>query len=170
MASDPDEQARRFLRRDYARVVGVVSLVCPSRAAAEDAVQDALVKAWTRKDDPDSFTAWITVLALNMARSTGRGVMAEQRSFARLAARRQPADNAGEEADQRRDVAVALQALSKRQREVVVLHYWLDLSVQQVADLLSVNPGTVKQHLFRSRNALTGPLVADNTIADRHQA
>jgi DNA-directed RNA polymerase specialized sigma24 family protein len=53
-----DERLRQFLDVDYARVVGVVALICPDRAAAEDAVQEALLTTWTRGDDPDSYTAW----------------------------------------------------------------------------------------------------------------
>lgn len=152
-----------FLHRDYERVVGVVALLCQSREAAEDAVQDALVKAWTRRDDPDSFTAWITVLALNSARSSWRRTLSEQRAFGRVCPDRYlPDPPVADSISQRYDVTRALQVLSTRQRQVVVLHYWLDLSVAQIASVLSVSPGTVKQQLFRARAALAGPL-ADTT-------
>ena len=57
MSGSRDEAVRRFLHADYARVVRVVSVVCTSRAEAEDAVQDALVATWARRDDPSNYAA-----------------------------------------------------------------------------------------------------------------
>jgi DNA-directed RNA polymerase specialized sigma24 family protein len=45
-----DATIRTFLRDDYARVVGAVALVSGSRPAAEDAVQEALLRAWSRSE------------------------------------------------------------------------------------------------------------------------
>jgi DNA-directed RNA polymerase specialized sigma24 family protein len=59
---------RAFLDDAYPRIVAVVTLVCGSQAAAEDAVQEALVRAWERKQGLDNPEAWITTVALNLAR------------------------------------------------------------------------------------------------------
>ena len=48
----------------------------------------------------------------------------------------------------------ALKALPRRQREVLVLRYYLDLSEEQIADWLGVSKGSVKQHASRATAAL----------------
>jgi RNA polymerase sigma-70 factor (ECF subfamily) len=149
-----DERVRQFLATDYARVVGVVALVCRDRAAAEDAVQEAVLTTWRRDDDPASYTAWVTTVALNKARSTGRRRSAEERAVSRL-----PTDVAAHDAHARADVARALAALSLRQRQVTVLRYWLDLDVLGIARVLGISEGTVKTQLSRARAALA-PLLS----------
>lgn len=57
-----------------------------------------------------------------------------------------------------RDVDVAVSALPRRQREVVTLHYLLDLPVREVAAVLSISEGSVKSHLFDARAALRASL------------
>jgi DNA-directed RNA polymerase specialized sigma24 family protein len=62
--------------------VAAVALVTGSRPAAEDAVQEALVRAWerTRKGEAiDSLGAWVATVALNVSRSGVRRKMAERR-------------------------------------------------------------------------------------------
>lgn len=154
-----DDRVRTFLAADYSRVVGVVALVCPTRADAEDAVQDALLAAWNRDDDPDSYRAWVTTAALNRARSATRRLRAEQRALDRLPA----VATAGERADEadRTDVARALARLSLRQRQVTVLRYWLDMDVAAIACVLGVSDGTVKTQLSRARRALAPLLAGD---------
>lgn len=149
-----DDRLRHFLLTDYARVVGVVALVCPDRAAAEDAVQDALLTTWSRSVDPGSYTAWVTTVALNKARSSTRRLRAEQRALDRVDA---PRDSPEETA--RTDVARALIQLSVRQRQVTVLRYWLDLDVAAIAGILGISEGTVKTQLARARSALA-PMLA----------
>jgi RNA polymerase sigma-70 factor (ECF subfamily) len=64
------------------------------------------------------------------------------------------------------DVQRALVRLSRRQREVVVLYYLLDLPVAQVATELQVDVGTVKSMLSRARAALAEVLETDREEAD----
>jgi RNA polymerase sigma factor (sigma-70 family) len=149
-----DDRLRHFLLTDYARVVGVVALVCPDRAAAEDAVQDALLTTWSRSVEPDSYTAWVTTVALNKARSSTRRLRAEQRAVDRI-----EASPGTPEETARTDVARALVRLSVRQRQVTVLRYWLDLDVGSIARVLGISEGTVKTQLSRARSALA-PLLA----------
>src|SRR5204863_7296044 len=86
-----DEQAiRSFLATDYPRLVAGVALMCGSRAAAEDAVQEALARAWERTERGErieSLRAWVTKVAINLVRSGFRRRMAERRAGERMAAR-----------------------------------------------------------------------------------
>jgi RNA polymerase sigma factor (sigma-70 family) len=67
------------------------------------------------------------------------------------------------------DVQRALLGLPRRQREVVILRYYLQLDTREVAAVLRVNEGTVKSTLFRARAALAGALgIDDNEEATEH--
>ena len=70
-----DDRLRAFVDGEYRQVVATVELVCGSLATAEDAVQEALARAWEREargETIDRLPAWITTVALNLARSQMR--------------------------------------------------------------------------------------------------
>jgi RNA polymerase sigma-70 factor (ECF subfamily) len=149
-----DETIREFLETSYPRLVAAVALVAGSRDAAEDAVQEALVRAWERPagaERIDSLAAWVTRVSLNLSKSRLRRLRAEARARERLGTMRDagPPPHAG-----RTDVERALLRLSRRQREVTVLRYYLGMDVRDIAEALGVSEGTVKTQLFRARRAL----------------
>jgi RNA polymerase sigma-70 factor, ECF subfamily len=152
-----DEVAlREFLHTSYPRLVAAVALVCGSRPAAEDAVQEALLRAWDRSEKGDeirSLEGWVTTVALNLARSGLRRMRSERRARSRL----HPPGLEEPSAD-RVDVERALSSLPRRQREAVVLRYYLQLDTREVASALGVGEGTVKSTLFRARAALASAL------------
>ena len=154
-----DEVAiREFLHSVYPRLVGGLTLVAGSRAAAEDAVQEAMARAWERSErgaDIASLPAWVTTVSLNLARSRRRRVAAERRARARLGARLPSPTNTP---DDRMDITQALAALPTRQREATVLRYYLGMDVKEVADVLGMSEGTAKTTLFRARGALARAL------------
>jgi RNA polymerase sigma-70 factor, ECF subfamily len=142
-----------------------VALACGSRAAAEDAVQEALARAWERSErgeEYESLRAWVMKVAINLTRSAYRRMRAERRARERLAARRDLDLMGGQPtiagSERSMDVARALATLPRRQREATVLRYYLDLSVLEVAAVLGVNEGTAKTTLFRARKALARSL------------
>jgi RNA polymerase sigma-70 factor, ECF subfamily len=148
---------REFLHTSYPRLVAAVALTSGSRPAAEDAVQEALLRAWERSekgDEIDSLEGWVTTVALNLARSGLRRLRSERRARSRIAA---SAIGEPPTAD-RIDVDRALAALPRRQREVAVLRYYLQLDTREVASTLDVEEGTVKSTLFRARAALASAL------------
>ena len=149
-----------FLHTSYPRLVAAVALTSGSRPAAEDAVQEALLRAWERSekgDEIDSLEAWVTTVALNLARSGLRRLRSERRARSRLAR----SAVAEPPAADRIDVDRALAALPRRQREVAVLRYYLQLSTAEVASALELEEGTVKSTLFRARAALARSLGID---------
>jgi RNA polymerase sigma factor (sigma-70 family) len=148
--------------------VAAVSLVTGSRSAAEDAVQEALVRAWERSskgETIDALGAWVATVALNLSRSGVRRKMAERRARQRLGAPSSltPEPPHGEAVDIERAVA----QLPRRQREVVVLRYLLDLNTSETAATLRVNEGTVKSELSRARTSLAKTLThADMEVSN----
>jgi RNA polymerase sigma-70 factor, ECF subfamily len=155
-----DTTIREFLRDDYPRLVNAVALLTGDVSAAEDAVQEALVRAWIRSDRGDiiaSLPAWVAVTAMNVTRSRWRRVTAERRARALLASAT-PSDDVGAD---RVDVERALAGLPRRQRQISVLRYFLQLDTREVADALGVSEGTVKNSLSKARTALATSLRID---------
>jgi RNA polymerase sigma-70 factor, ECF subfamily len=148
-----DEVAiREFLHTDYPRLVAAVALTCGSRPAAEDAVQEALLRAWERSEkgeEIESLKAWVTTVSLNLARSGLRRLRSERRARSRLRMA-----SLGEPSADRVDVERALSALPRRQREAVVLRYYLQLDTREAAAALGMGEGTMKSTLSRARAAL----------------
>ena len=149
-----------LLRALTPQVVGVLTKRFRDFAAAEDAVQEALLRAWERSEkgeEIDSLEGWVTTVALNLARSGLRRLRSERRARSRLAG---SAVGAPPTAD-RVDVDRALADLPRRQREVAVLRYYLQMSIREVASVLELEEGTVKSTLFRARAALAQALGID---------
>lgn len=152
---------REFVATRYSRVVGAVALITGDRASAEDAVQTAMSKAWDRRHEPvERLAGWITVVASNEARSAQRRRATESRALERVHA--SAPSSVGEPAVPDDELTAALEQLPRRERQVAILHYALDLSVADVADALGVNDGTVKTLLSRARGHLAAALGASD--------
>jgi RNA polymerase sigma-70 factor (ECF subfamily) len=149
-------ELRDFLREAYPRLVGAVALVTGDLAAAEDAVQEAIVRAWERTERGDQIAAldrWIATVALNLSRSWLRRLRVE-----RLARPRLTGESPREPSADRIDVVRALAELPRRQREVAVLRYFLDLSTAEIAAAMRTGEGTVKSQLHKARAHLAESL------------
>jgi RNA polymerase sigma-70 factor (sigma-E family) len=145
VVADEDPRAA-FVRREHPRLVGALSLYCGDLDVAEEVAQEALARAcrdWSRLAGMRSPGAWTHRVAINLANSWYRRRSAEQRARARHG----PSDDGvGREADSADVLAVrqAVAALPRRQRAAVVLRYFSDLPVTEVADALGCAEGTVK--------------------------
>ena len=154
-----------FLHTDYPRLVAAVALIAGSRPAAEDAVQEAMLRAWERSErgqEIDSLRAWVTTVSLNLARSGRRRARAERR--ARSRSEEPDSADPSRDTERRLDVRRALEALPTRQREVAVLRYYLQLDTREAAATLGVSEGTVKSTLARARVALADALGIEDTL------
>ncbi len=135
--------------------------MCGSRAAAEDAVQEALARAWERSlhgEDIRNLEAWVRTVAVNLSRSAIRRVLAERRAGDRLRLAGRLGGLAPEPSADRVDVLEALAHLPRRQREATVLRYYLGLDVAEISAALGVLEGTTKTTLHRARRALAARL------------
>jgi RNA polymerase sigma-70 factor (ECF subfamily) len=159
-----ESDIRRFLEADYPRLVNGLALLCGSFAQAEDAVQEALARAWERSQrgiHVEEPAAWVAAVAANLLRDRWRRVLAERRARGRLEASASPRDPVVA-AEGRADVMRALASLPRKQREVAVFRWYLDLDVAEVARALEVPEGTVKSALHRARQSLAQALGADD--------
>ncbi len=146
-------RVRAFVDAEYGRVVAAVALATRDRDQAEDAVQDALVKLMRDGHEPDNVAAWVTVVAINNARTRHRRADAERRAVSRLVW-----PEPDEPSADRATIAEAVRALPERQREIATMYYYLDTSVADIAVALNVTDGTVKTQLSRARAALAKTL------------
>jgi RNA polymerase sigma-70 factor, ECF subfamily len=148
-------------------VVNAVALACGSFPAAEDAVQEALVKAWIRSDrgrQIDSLAGWVVTVALNDTRRRWRRAIAERRARGAMGP---AARSTTEPSEDRVEVERALAALPRREREVAVLRYLLGFDTRETAGVLGVGEGTVKTSLSRARSHLADALrVRDLEVND----
>lgn len=113
------------------------------------------MRAWertTKGETIDSLGAWVATVALNVSRSGVRRKIAERRARQRLDA--PPTTTPDRSHGDAVDIERAVGALPRRQREVVVLRYLLDLNTAETASTLRINEGTVKSELSRARAAL----------------
>lgn len=142
----------------FGRLVGQLFLVTGDLHEAEEVVQEAFTRAagrWHRLRDYDQPELWVRRVAINLATDGRR----RRRRLAVLAQLK--ADQAAVVPPISVDglaVAAALATLPRRQRQVVVLHYLLDVPVREVARQLSMPVGTVKSRLARARSALAAQL------------
>jgi RNA polymerase sigma-70 factor (sigma-E family) len=134
---------------------------------AEEVVQDSFVAMhgrWRSLRDPDLALAYLRQSVVNRSRSVLRRRVVAARHVPEAVPDRAGADHDAVAAEQRDRVLDALRALPDRQREVVALRYYLDLSEAQIAETLGISNGAVKSHASRAAAALRtslGPLLED---------
>ena len=125
----------------------------------EEVAQSALERVyvrWGRLDDPLAYARQVVV---NLCRDRGRGVLRRERVGLPLSDVAAP-DAIGEH-DDRDELVRAVRGLPYRQRAVVVLRFWLDMTEQQAADALGVGVGTVKSQTSRAVRRLRQVLDAE---------
>ncbi len=160
------EEFDQFYTACAGRLVGHLYAMTGDLAEAEDVVQEAFVKAWSRRESlaqsgrPE---AWIRTVAWRLAvsrwRRGRRALIAYQRHGV-------PPHVQAPNPDLTVLVA-ALRSLPEEQRRAIVLHHLVDLSVEQVAEETGCPTGTVKARLARGRGALARALADSEDEAER---
>ena len=146
-----------FYVASYGRVVGQLFVVLGDLAEAEDVAQEAFTRAaarWSRLRTYEAPEAWVRRVALNQAFTVLRRAKRQLRLLVRIA----PAREAPEPPSDVLDLLAAMRNLPVSQREVLVLHYLLELSLDEVARQLRIPTGTAKSRLARGRLALARAL------------
>lgn len=153
-----------FYTATVRRTVAVIHAMTGDLGEAEDAVQEAYVRAWqrwarlTREGDP---LPWVRTVAMRLAISTWR--RRRNRLVAHL--RHGPQADVPDLSADRVALVTALRALTPQQRQAVVLHHLLDLPVDQVARETGSSNGAVRTRLSRARKIL-GERLGDSALPD----
>jgi len=154
-----DEAMGELYHACYRRLVAQVYAFTTDLTEAQDVVQEAFARAIARPRglaDVDNPEAWLRTVAVNVVRRRWRRrqllntILLRDRPVTRLV---EPAPG-----PERTDLRKALAGLPVGYREVIVLHYFADLPVDEIAGLLGVPAGTVKSRLSRGRTALAARL------------
>ncbi|MDT7570800.1 MAG: hypothetical protein QOE05_974 [Actinomycetota bacterium] len=163
-----DDELAEFCRREHRRLVAALHLICGSRPLAEDLAQETFARVctdWPRIRAMESPTGYAHRIGLNLARSSLRRRTIERRVSTQLRN-----DDTWHDPDAASAVAIrdALQTLRAEQRRVLVLRYFLDYSVAETAEVLSMPIGSVKTHTTRGLSALRERLGTAVTAEDLH--
>jgi RNA polymerase sigma-70 factor (sigma-E family) len=144
-------------RQHWPGLVRLAVLVMDDRQAAEDVVQEAFAELYRRWPlrDPGAAVAYLRTAILNRSRSILR-----RRRVARLYAPPHQAPGPSAEStavlsEERQQVQRALQSLSTRAREVLVLRYYLDLPFAEIANLLGISESSARATSTRGLATLT---------------
>ena len=163
-ARDGDMDAYSDLvRLAHPRLFNVARLILRDSDRAQDAVQDALLLAWRHVRslrNPDAWDAWLHRLTVRacykLAKEGRRRREIEVNVDPDPAMARVP--DASTDVAEREWLMTELGQLDIDRRAVVVLHYYLDLTVDQVADILDIPRGTAASRLYRGLDQLRASL------------
>jgi RNA polymerase sigma-70 factor (sigma-E family) len=159
--SDADRIVTELYIAHYAGFVRLATLLLRDQAVAEEVVQDAFValhRRWRKLRDPQAAVAYLRTSVVHNTRSIQR-----RRAVASRHPDDRPLDVPSAEHGAMRAVAgdaviEALRSLPTRQREVLVLRYYADLSEADIADAMNISRGAVKSHTSRGMTALRSRL------------
>lgn len=161
----PAEADRDLLVSDlftlhHRRLVGLASLLLDDRRTAEDVVQEAfaaLYRRWRHLRDPNAAVAFLNCAVVNGGRDSLRRKRRAGAAVRQLVPRSELLASAEQSAVEHAEhdrLWAAVTALPMRQRQVLVLRYYLDHNEADIAELLGVSRGSVKKHASRGIAAL----------------
>jgi RNA polymerase sigma-70 factor (ECF subfamily) len=167
-AQGGDRSAFGCLVKSYGgQAFAVAYAILRDREEAEDAVQEAFIKAFgyiSHLEHPDRFAPWLR----SIVRQECCGILRRcRRRLALLGGlawghlrpdERMPEGIPGSEAYRGELWDLCISALSDRAREIVILHYAEGYSCEQIAELMGIREGTVKSHLFKARRKIGAQL------------
>ncbi len=143
-----------FYTTTFHRLVGQLYAMTGDQAEAQDAVQEAFVRAWSRHgrfNRDGAPESWIRTTAWRIAVSRWR----RRRDGGRLMRLAAPAETVPGPTPDRVAFTEALRKVPAEQRRAIVLYHLCDLTIDQIAAETGVPAGTVKARLARGRAALT---------------
>ena len=168
MPEPPDHALVSLCEREHPRLLGALSLYCGDGDLARELAQEVIARtcrAWPRLVGMEAPGAWMHRVGMNLANSASRRASARVRASRRS----EPIDDIHNDADVATVVAVraALQLLPPPQRSVLVLRYYLDLPISEVAIVLGRPEGTVRSLASRAIASLrSSGLVETEEICD----
>jgi RNA polymerase sigma-70 factor, ECF subfamily len=139
----------------------LAAVMLNDRGAAEDAVQEAAVKAWRKigqlRGDAASLRPWFLAIVANECRMARRTRWWSVLKLADVSGSR-------EESESYSDLHRALVRLSPDERLPLVLHFYLDLPLDEVARTLGVSPSAAKSRIYRAAKRLRADLTVEDVI------
>jgi RNA polymerase sigma-70 factor, ECF subfamily len=164
-----DNNSRRALfEAYYRRTFSVAFNILRNRESAEDITQDAFIKAFQnlhQLKDSSKFGAWLAVIASNLARNflkrEKKVIYTDELPETQAQTDSNDTETEALHTLELERVRKAVRELSPDHYQVIVLQFFHDLKVEEIAELLKISPGTVKSRLFRVRQRLAEALERD---------
>lgn len=129
--------------------------LCGDAALADDIAQEALVRAYVASDRfVGNFKAWLYRIAYNCFIDNLRRLPPPPLDLDAPEAQRQAGDAPADAAFRHEELQRALARIPEKERTAIVLHYFEDLSVKEIASVMQIPSGTVKYHLSVGRDHL----------------
>ncbi|WP_094215792.1 SigE family RNA polymerase sigma factor [Streptomyces diastatochromogenes] len=144
-------------RAHYRSLLGLAALLLDDTASCEDVVQEAFIRvhsARKRVRDPEKTLAYLRQTVVNLSRSTLRRRILGLKLLSKPMPDMASAEEGAYDSLERRDLIKAMKGLQRRQREVLVLRYFADMTEAQVAEALGISLGSVKAYGSRGIAAL----------------
>ena len=159
-----DDESRRDLveaiyGQEATSLLRLARLFTDDRSGAEDIVQEAFIRLFRavhRIEDESRAVAYVRSIVLNLARDQNRRGLMSLRHQDALVDRRtpEPPDEQVARTESQAEVLIALSQLSPRQRDCLVLRFYLELTEKEVAQTLQISPNSVKTHCRRGLESL----------------
>ena len=149
------------------RLYAIARLILRDAELAEDATQDALVRAWRDLPtlrDVERFDAWLYRIVVRACADIGRRRQRSRAEFTILKVEPSESDRTADLAD-RDQVERGLRRLSDAQRTILILHYYVGLSPSEAADALDIPLGTAKSRLHYAIEALRAAIAAEERMS-----
>lgn len=144
-------------RAHYRSLLGLAALLLDDTASCEDVVQEAFIRvhsARKRVRDPEKTLAYLRQTVVNLSRSALRRRILGLKLLSKPMPDMASAEEGAYDQLERRDLIKAMKGLQRRQREVLVLRYFADMTEAQVAETLGISLGSVKAYGSRGIAAL----------------
>lgn len=141
----------------YRSLLGLAALLLDDTASCEDVVQEAFIRvhsARRRVRDPEKTLAYLRQTVVNLSRSTLRRRILGVKLLSKPMPDMASAEEGAYDELERADLINAMRGLQRRQREVLVLRYFADMSEAEVAQSLGISTGSVKAYGSRGIAAL----------------
>lgn len=158
---DADRAVAEIYGAHYRSLVRLAALLVRDVATAEEVVQDSFVAmhdAWRRLRDNDKALSYLRQSVVNRSRSVLRHRVVVDRNAPKPAPDMPSAEHGALILLERSQVIDALRGLPVRQREALVLRYYLDLPEAQIAATMGISKGAVKSHTARAIQTLRATL------------
>ncbi len=143
------------VRACQGRLRRFLTSLCGDAALADDIAQEALVRAYVNSDRfVGNFKAWVFRIAYNCFIDNLRRVPAPSVSFDSPEVLHVADASASDAAFRHEELQRALTRIPEKERTAIVLHYFEDLPVKEIASIMQIPTGTVKYHLSVGRDHL----------------
>jgi RNA polymerase sigma-70 factor (sigma-E family) len=159
--SDADLAIAAMYSTEYRSLVRISVVLVGDVGTAEEVVQEcfiAMYAAWRRLKNVDKAVNYLRRSVVNRSRSVLRRRMVADKHVPKHEPDMPSAEQGAITQLERTAVIAALRSLSVRQREAIMLRYYLDLSEEEVASAMRISRGAVKSHTARAKAALRAVL------------